>query len=157
MLHTFVALVADKPGVLTRVALFVLLLSAAGSVGAQQVEILIKLVNGKSGRAVTDEKLNVFVTHSGAMGEDHLLSPDKAGYIRLKVDPADAVSVATNLYVDCRNNPAHAKDNPYSVSTILSHGIVPANLCSRQPDPTPVPGQIIIFERSATFLEGMRS
>ena len=70
-------------------ASFFVFLAWSPVLSAQDVAITIRLVNGRNGKPVTDENLNVFLSGSG-FAENY--RADKNGTIRLTVDHNATVS-----------------------------------------------------------------
>ena len=62
MLHTFVALVSDKPVVLTRTAALLLCLALLPTIAiaqSQPPQLKIRIINAKTNKPVQDENLNI--------------------------------------------------------------------------------------------------
>ena len=117
----------------------------------QDVTVRIRLINGKNGKPITDENLNVWV--NDAKGSQ-LFRPDHDGIIDLRVARMDVLSFASNIEVTCH---PYSKDErsqrKYRVSEILEHGISDENLCNRKIRVEASPGEFVFFERPRTWLE----
>ncbi len=146
MLHTFVALVQDKPGVLTRVASLLLLLMLLPTLAEAQ-DVKIRIINAKTGHPVKDEKLNVAlrVDQIGSVA----MATDKNGIILVDTGKATTIRILSNMYADCRSRGELYTD--YSIATILKTGITTGNLCS-DAKPTAKPRELILFEIPKTFI-----
>ncbi len=115
---------------------------------------MIRLVNGKNGKPITDENLNVFLNGS-SFAESH--RADKNGVIRLTVDRNATVSFASNIEVTCHPYTPHERQQrQYRVGEILDHGISDENLCSKKIRVEARAGEFVFFERPRTFLEWWR-
>ncbi len=90
--------------------------------------ISIRLVNGKNGKPITDEKLNVFINNAT---DSQLFRPDERGIIKLTVTINDVLSFASNIQVSCHpyGSDEHSR-RKYPVREILeprhdrNHGVV---------------------------------
>jgi hypothetical protein len=120
----------------------------------QDLTINVHLVNGKNGKAITDENLNVWVNNANG---SQLFRPDGTGVIRLRVADNDVLSFASNIYVTCD---PYAKDEhslrKYPVSEILAHGISDENLCSKKIRVEARAGEFVFYERPRTLIEWLR-
>jgi hypothetical protein len=153
MLHTFVAHGQDKPGILTRVAIFLLLMCMSPAAVSQDVDVRIRLINGKNGKPITDENLNIFRNGSG-FAEN--AKPDRNGVITLRIERSAVFGVGSNIQVTCHPYKPNEKEvRTYSVGKVLSDGIVDLNTCSKKVKATAQPGEFIFFERPRTFWEWM--
>jgi len=76
---------------------FVISLSST-FIRAEQVTISIRLVNGKNGRPITDENLNIFVNGSRFARN---YRPNGQGLIELTVDSNDTIALVSNIQVTC--------------------------------------------------------
>jgi len=65
---------------------------------AEDVSITIRLLNGRNGKPITDENLNVFRNGSGFAKN---YTAGQAGTIRVMVDRNATVSFASNIEVTC--------------------------------------------------------
>jgi hypothetical protein len=118
------------------------------------VSVDVRLVNGKNGKAITDENLNVWLNDAK---DAQLFRPDRDGVIKLRVSGSDVLSFASNIDVTC--HPYSSDEHTlrkYRVSEILAHGISDENLCSRKIRVEPKSGEFVFFERPRTFLEWWR-
>jgi hypothetical protein len=150
MLRSFVASQKpDKPGMLARSALLLLVAAMPGMAQTQSPLLHIKVINAQTGRPVTDEKLNV------ALREDQIgsvaMGTDKNGIIDVNIGKATIIRILSNMYGDCR--PRGELYTNYPIATILSTGITTGNLCSAA-NPKPHPGQLILFEIPKTYIPG---
>jgi hypothetical protein len=120
----------------------------------EDVTVTVRLVNGKNGKPITDENLNVWV--NDATGSQ-LFRPDRDGIIKLRVGSNDVLSFASNIQVTCHT---YSRDEhsirKYRVSEILALGISDENLCSKKVRVEAKPGEFVFYERPRTFLEWWR-
>jgi len=135
-------------------ACFLLLSVWCPAVAAEDVTITIRLVNGRNGKPITDENLNVFLNGSGFTNN---YKADKDGTIRLAVDRNATVSFAGNIEVTCHPYPPSERQMRwFRVSEILDHGISDQNLCSKKIRTEARAGEFVFYERPRTFLEWWR-
>lgn len=138
----------------TVLAYFLLLSVWSPMLSAEDVTITIRLVDGRNGKPITDENLNVFLNGSG-FAENY--RADKNGTIRLTVDHNATVSFASNIEVTCHPYaPNERQQRQYRVSEILDHGISDENLCSKRIRVEARAGEFVFYERPRTFLEWWR-
>jgi hypothetical protein len=133
---------------------FILMIASPQTSEAENVVITIHLVNGKNGKPIKDENLNVFV-NKGRGAEN--FRPDSDGIIKLTVDSNALVSFLSNIDVTCHKiteveNSQHQLQQ-YKVSDILEHGISDTNTCSKKVRIEPHPGDFIYYERPRTLWE----
>jgi hypothetical protein len=148
MLRSFVASQKpDKPGMLARGALLLLVAAMPGMARTQSPLVHIKVVNAQTGRPVTDERLNVAlrVDQIGSVA----MGTDKNGIIDVNIGKATIIRILANMYADCR--PRGELYTNYLIDTILKTGITTGNLCSGA-NPKPHPGQLILFEIPKTYI-----
>jgi hypothetical protein len=140
---------SDKPGMLGRGALLLLVAAMPGMARTQSPWIHIKVINAQTGRPVTDEKLNVAlrVDQIGSVA----MGTDKNGIIDVNIGKATIIRILSNMYADCR--PRGELYTNYPIATILNTGITTGNLCSGA-NPKPRPGQLILFEIPKTYIPG---
>lgn len=121
---------------------------------AEDVTVNVRLINGKNGKPITDEKLDVWVNDAK---DSQLFRPDGNGLIRLRVVSNDALSFAGNIEVTCHpySRDEHAQ-RTFSVNQILAHGISDENLCSKKIRFEAKPGEFVFYEPPRTFLEWWR-
>jgi len=120
----------------------------------QNVTIIVRLVNGKNGKPVTDENLNVWINNAT---DSELFRPDPDGVIKLSVSSNDVLSFASNIQVTC--HPYSKEEHSlrkYQVSEILERGITDQNLCGDKVHARAHPGEFVFFERPRTLWEWMR-
>src|SRR5260370_23257464 len=126
MLHSFVALVQDKPGSPTRATALLLLLALTPTIAnAQTPQLKIKVINAKTNQPIKDERLNVAlrVDQIGSVA----MATDKNGIILVDTGNATTIRILSNTYADCRSRGELYTD--YSIATIPSVGLTTGNLC----------------------------
>jgi hypothetical protein len=147
MLHPWAASIATKPGVVTRVAALLLLAPMAAMVEAQvHDEFKIRIINAKTGKPVTDERLNVAV-RADQIGSVPMAT-DKEGLIAVDAKKITTIRILSNMYADCR--PRAELYTNYSVATIMRSGITTGNLCGG--NATAKPGELVLFEVPKTYI-----
>ena len=109
--------------------------------------VTVKVINAKTNRPVTDEKLNV------ALREDQIgsvaMPTDVNGDIDVTTGNATVIRILSNMYGDCRSR-GELYTN-YSIAKIHESGIAAGNLCSNA-RPEAKPGELILFEIPKTFI-----
>jgi hypothetical protein len=122
-------------------------------VGGAPQSIRIRLVNGRNGKPEKGERLNVWIDR--AVGSTSL-STASDGIMTIVVKPTSILSVATNLYFDCRPfNSTRPSDTKYSIAEVLAVGVVTPNACGKI-QMNPVPGDFIFFVRPIPWWERLR-
>lgn len=108
---------------------------------ALQHIVKIKIINARTNKPVTDEKLNVAlrVDQIGSVA----MPTDKHGVVEVKTGDATTIRILSNMYADCRSRGELYTD--YSITEIRNHGITAGNLCS-DARPKAKPGELILFE-----------
>lgn len=133
----------------------VFLLAVAVLCQGQQNKIVIRLLNGKTGKPIRNKSFNVWIGDGGML----LLNTDRRGEISLDVSnvPPREVRISPNTRFDCRSKHDFAAGYriKYSLDEIASKGIVSENLCGKPSAPTQ-PGVLVLFVRPRTFIEGMK-
>jgi hypothetical protein len=128
---------------------------AAAICPAQQTTIIVRLLNGKNGKPVTDKSFNVWL----GKGENVLLDTDSRGIIKLDVAGVTprTIRVLPDFRFDCRskNDFGEGVRIEYSLDEIFSKGVVSKNLCGKAAS-LPQPGVLAIFVRPRTFMEKWR-
>lgn len=114
--------------------------------------VTIKIINARTNRPITDEKLNV------ALREDQIgsvaMPTDKNGVIDVTTGTATIIRILSNMYADCR--PRGELYTNYSIALIHERGITTGNLCSNA-RPQSKPGELILFEIPRTFIPRIRN
>lgn len=125
-----------------------------GRLFGQDVTVRVRLINGKNGKPITDENLNVWVNDAK---DSQLFRPDHDGIINLRVARTDVLSFASNIDVTCHpyGKDEHSK-RKYRVGEILDHGISDDNRCSKKVHVEATPGEFVFYERPRTLLEWWR-
>jgi hypothetical protein len=161
--------------------LFVLFVLGSGGTALQAQTIRIKLVNGRTGRAMGGTCVNVWVGNErkSAMA----IPTDKDGVASLRLTDKDAeintqnqskecgdfgvtnpvVKYASSIrvnagYVSCQvRQPDHtwlAIQN-FSAKEVLESGVVTANTCGKA-NASPTPGEIVLFVRPLSWWEKLK-
>jgi hypothetical protein len=133
-----------------RLGVGVLLIAALCS--AQEGHITIRLLNGRTGKAIRDKSFNVWLGN----GKMLLLTPNQNGEIVLdasNVQPRE-IRVLPNTRFDCRfeRDVSSGSRITYSLNEILSRGAVTENFCGNH-TASPTPGVLTVFLRPRSFIE----
>jgi|SRR5580658_1507591 hypothetical protein len=133
----------------------VFLLAVAVLCQGQQSKIVIRLLNGETGKPIPDKSFNVWLGDGGML----LLNTDRKGEISLDVSNVQPREVRINpsTRFDCRSRHDFSAGYriKYSLDEVASRGVVSENLCGN-PSAPPEPGVLILFVRPRTFIEGMK-
>jgi hypothetical protein len=142
MLHTFVAHVQDKPGVLTRVASLFLILASV-SAGAQTVQIHVRFLDGRNGKPISKKQVHIF--DFSLQQEIPTNLTDQLGKVLVNVSEDSVINVGTRDFIDCTrsSNVSYTSAGVHQISTA---GVVGGNLCGKA-SVTPVPGELVVFVR----------
>ena len=159
MLHTFIALIQDRPGVLTHIAALALLLPASCPVYAQaEAAIRVRVLDGHTGKPYA---------HTGiVVWDDTRLAPghpattlfaqptDDQGVSIVQASPHAMISVHVSAEVGSCFPRMPDKQGPYttSVTDILRTGVISPNICGK-PHVQPRPGELIVFQRPLHWYE----
>jgi hypothetical protein len=120
---------------------------------AQLVSIQIRVLNGKNGKPIKDEKLNVWRTAD--QRDSEIMPTDTNGVIPLEVDKNSSIRVGGNIYFTCHPYKAGDKERLYSVEKILNEGIVDLNTCGNA-NVLAKPREFVIYERPRSLWEWMK-
>jgi hypothetical protein len=146
MLRTFVTFVTHKPGVLVRAALGLCVSLSPVSYAQPSHPLKIRIINAKTNKPVTDEKLNV------ALRVDQIgsvpMATDKNGVILVDTGQATTIRILANMYADCR--PRGELYTDYSIATVMKSGITTGNLCGG--NATAKPGELVLYEVPKTYI-----
>jgi hypothetical protein len=160
------------------IAVGILLVGAIASMARAQ-EIRIKVLNGRNGRAMANECVNVWV---GPVRGPALLiatNGDGIALLRLTANRAeespgrrtsacggmavaeptvlreDTIEVTSATGLVCQPLPPDSPALTFSVRKVLDSGDASANVCGKV-EVSPKPGELIFFERPRTFWERLR-
>lgn len=122
-----------------------------------QQPLRIRLLDGKSGKALTPTSIRIATTP--AETPRYLIPAADPASVLIYVKAAQSFTVSQQ-FVRCDVDPK-AKDTPapaqYSVADILAHGAVSSNNCagpkSKITPPAPKPGELVLYVRRATPCE----
>jgi hypothetical protein len=123
-----------------------LLLPSVASAQSQSHPLRIRIINAKTNKPVTDEKLNV------ALRADQIgsvpMATDKNGVILVDTGQATTIRILANMYADCR--PRGELYTDYSIATVMKSGITTGNLCGG--NATAKPGELVLYEVPKTYI-----
>jgi hypothetical protein len=139
-----------------------LLLCSAGraqnSAMEQPLKISVQVLDGRNGKPLKNQQLLVFTGRTSDAVKSHAehtgLITDKAGTGVLVIYPSETqwLQVFADWRVLCYPN---ANQGSFSVSEIMSKGVVTPNGCSAFMR-KPTPGRFIVFARPAHLMERMK-
>lgn len=117
-------------------------------------EIRIRVVDGRNGRAIGDERVNVLFD---AERSARLVPTDRSGVaaVNLGNDHVETIRITSDYYTPCQ---PHPKDTPFlsfAVTEVLQSGVASSNSCGKI-EGSPKPGELIFFVRPRSFLERLR-
>jgi hypothetical protein len=129
----------------------------SGETFAQDIQIKIRAIDGKSGKPLANQRLVIFGGESAEAATFHHtafdITTDEKGMAELKFSPEKTswIQVWADGMTLCQSKP---NLNSFSVKTILNTGLSAPNSCSSlvQAD---APGHFIIYARSSTLSEKM--
>ena len=146
MFCSFVNPISNKPGVLVLAALGLCVSLSPVSYAQQSHPLRIRIINAKTNKPITDERLNV------ALRGDQIgsvpMATDKNGIILVDTGQATTISILSNMYADCR--PRGELYTDYYIATVMRSGITTGNLCGG--NATAKPGEIVLYEIPKTFI-----
>jgi hypothetical protein len=123
-----------------------LLLPSVASAQSQSHPLRIRIINAKTNKPVTDEKLNV------ALRVDQIgsvpMATDKNGVILVDTGQATTIRILSNMYADCR--PRGELYTDYSIATVMKSGITTGNLCGG--NATAKPGELVLYEVPKAYI-----
>ncbi|MES2222220.1 MAG: hypothetical protein V4587_14795 [Acidobacteriota bacterium] len=143
---------------LAGVLLFGVTIKAQNTGMEKTLDITVQVLDGRNGKPLADQHVLVFTgTSSGAVkshAEHTGLTTGKDGVGTLTIFPSETqwLQVFTDGRIPCFADPNQAS---FSVSEIMSKGLVTPNNCSKLMR-EPSPGHFIIFARPAHFMEKMK-
>jgi hypothetical protein len=147
MLNAIVTQAFDDSGIRRLVAALIVCMVVPSMSYAQQYHPLrIRIINAKTNKPITDERLNV------ALRVDQIgsvpMGTDKNGIILVDTGQATTIRILGNMYADCR--PRGELYTDYSIATVMKSGITTGNLCGG--NATAKPGELVLYEVPKTFI-----
>jgi len=131
--------------------LAILLASPAVPFGAEVIRI--QVVDGRNGKTITDEQLQVWI--NGTTKNALSLKPGPDGIAELEAPAGSSLKIESNLYKDCRTLEKSAARPVYSTDQIRSSGIATQNTCGKL-RLEPRRGELMFFVRPLHWWEGMK-
>lgn len=161
--------------------LLFLIVTLAGSFGTalRAQEIRIKVLDGRNGRPITNECVNVWVgkrtvasllipTNKDGIALLHLTDNDTETSVQNHgsacgslgiIDPvlkyADTIGINSDYYMSCQAHPPDSPRLSFSVKKLLQSGDSTTNVCGKV-EASPKPGELVFFVRPRTWWEGMK-
>jgi hypothetical protein len=133
-------------------------LEAQNEADAQPQKVTIHVLDGRNGKPLKSQSLLVFtgISNDAVRGHAHHseTNTDRSGIGTYLVNTSETrfLQVFVNELVLCYPNP---NQSSFSVSEIMSKGLVTANTCGSSVK-GPTPGHLIVFARKPTFSEKMK-
>jgi hypothetical protein len=140
-----------------KTCVFLTLILVAGTAG-QENRIVIKVVDGRNGKLLSNQRLLVFAGESSSAVRQHKaqfqLVTDENGTAFLPITSRDVqwIQVWLDWHVLCQDAP---NNNSFSVKEIMRTGLSTPNTCGGSME-KPTPGHFIVFARPAHWWEKMR-
>jgi len=143
---SFVNPIFNKPGVLALATLGLCVSLSPASYAQPSHPLRIRIINAKTNKPITDEKLNV------ALRVDQIgsvpMATDKNGIILVDTGQATTIRILSNMYADCR--PRGELYTDYSIATVMKSGITTGNLCGG--NAIAKPGELVLYEVPKTYI-----
>lgn len=145
-------------GLIPTLCVMAALLGGGGAATAQESHIVVRVVDGRNGKPLANQRLLVFAGNSPETVRGHKenfdLITDKEGVADLRIVSPDMrwIQVWVNFHVLCQSRP---NARSFSIAEILSKGVSTPNTCG-SPRAQPTPGKFIVFARPTHFWEKMR-
>lgn len=115
--------------------------------------IRIRVLDGRNGKAIRNERLNVWI--GAAAGRALALTPGADWSAELEVQEGSSIAIGSNLYVDCRPSRKGDPSPTYAVDEIMRRGVVTPNTCGKVHSDSKS-GELLLFVRPPPLLEEMR-
>jgi hypothetical protein len=137
------------------VMLSLLVVCPARQTGAGASKIVLRLLDGKNGKAIKNEYPNISLGHAGP---NWAARTDFKGEIIVDISNVQLfeIRVRPNYYFDCRFKRDQMGSGglqvSYPLDEIISKGIVGENLCGKT-RALPTPGVLVVCVRPRTFME----
>ena len=135
-----------------RACRFALLLAVTASSLSAEV-IRIHVVDGRNGKTITNEQVQVWVNIQKGTALNLVPGPD--GIAVLDVAAGSSIDVEANYYVDCRPFQKGAPRPTYSVDEINHYGLATKNTCGKLGSEARR-GELLFFVRPIHWWEAMR-
>ena len=120
------------------------------------LDITVQVLDGRNGKPLADQHVLVFTGLSADAVKTHAqhtgVTTDKDGMGTIYPGETQWLQVFTDGRIPCFPNPNQAS---FSVSDIMSKGLVTPNDCSAQVQQAS-PGHFVIYARPAHFMEKMK-
>lgn len=129
----------------------VITFAALGLQATQAQSIQVRVLDGKSGKRIPNEKVSVLIKGEKAARE---YKTDDEGDFTLPIDPSAEIFVATEWRVTCRAlKPGVIPYIP--VATIMREGVTVQNTCGRAQSET-IKGKLVIFTKKASVFDNFK-
>jgi hypothetical protein len=139
-------------------SLFVVLVGMMTGSLAQNRQIVVQAVDGRSGKPLANQRLLVFGGDSARavrrQEEQYVVVTDNGGLATLTLTPETQwLQVWIDWHVLCLSEPPNSKSFP--VADIMATGLNTPNTCSSVSQKA-TPGHLVVFARPMHFWEKMR-
>jgi hypothetical protein len=141
-----------------KAAIPIVLLASALMANAQTLRV--QVLNGKTGKPVTNEHVNLFRTgdFGDLTGYRNMrgFTTDSNGFITASdfAPDTDSFYVAVDWHRQCTKK-SQVNQVAFSLQEISTRGIVSENTCKPKLERSATPGTLILFVRDETFFEKM--
>jgi hypothetical protein len=115
--------------------------------------IRIHVEDGRNGKPITDEQLQIWI--NGRVGNALTLKPGPDGIATLDAPAGATLEIESNYYKDCRPFKKGAPRPIYSVDEIKNDGVVAQNTCGKL-RPEAKRGELLFFVKPVNGWEGMK-
>lgn len=133
----------------------VLFVVASASLGAQAGTEMIRIhvVDGRNGKTVKDEHVQVWI--NSRTGNALSLNPGPDGIAVLDAPEGSSIQIESNFYKDCRPFKKDVPRPAYSVDEIKHDGIAAENACGKL-NSEARRGELVFYVRPIHGWEGMK-
>jgi hypothetical protein len=114
--------------------------------------IRIRVLDGRDGRPIRDERVQVWLASSPKVLS---ISTDKNGIGQFDAGEDSSFEIESNIYLDCRPFRKGVPRPSYSVVAVLKDGLVTPNTCGHVKT-EPTLGEIVFYVRPLHWWEGIK-
>jgi hypothetical protein len=123
------------------------------TVSLRAATIRIHVVDGRNGKTITKERVQVWIDSSTGSALSLIPGPD--GIAVLEAPEGSSIYIASNLYVDCRPFEKAAPSQAYSIDAIERDGVATRNACGKM-NVEARRGELVFYVRPIRLWEGTR-
>jgi hypothetical protein len=133
-------------------SLSVIALIATGAASLSAETIRIRVEDGRNGKAITNEHVQVWI--NGRKGAALTLIPGPDGVSMLEVPAGGLIEIESSHYKDCRPFTKDAPRPTYSIDEVTRDGVVAQNSCGKL-RAAARRGGLLFFVRPLRWWEGI--